>query len=373
MDKNRIDLADFEKDATFYGQLELIVTVKSFDLQAIRKRYIVSRKNRSGKAGSVERRTPSLGGIVILSISEGAIVEHSVLARLKEPRGIALNQTSLAIAAENEIFVITESGVVQNLQNDWFSYIHTVQFHPENPHRILISSSGLDLIFEYDLLTDECTYEWLAWEHGFNTAIDPSTKEQILLTRNKSEAERLSASGNNVLLIDNPAGQALPTAKRAAFINSCSYKNNETLLATFFHEGKVYAIDKASGTSSVVMDGLKNPHGGQQYRQGFLATSTAEGEVVIQSKEQEVRVHWPTLPGKESALGELEWVQNTHPVHNFLVAIDSNRTSFIIFDPHQRKYDQIPYPSDWAIQDFVHGNLTMQQEKLVASLTSPNE
>ena len=40
----KIDLSQFQKDHTFYGELNFLLTVKSFDLQAIRKRYLASKK-----------------------------------------------------------------------------------------------------------------------------------------------------------------------------------------------------------------------------------------------------------------------------------------------------------------------------------------
>ena len=53
----KIDLSQFQKDHTFYGELNFLLTVKSFDLQAIRKRYLASKKN--NRSGSVERRKSS--------------------------------------------------------------------------------------------------------------------------------------------------------------------------------------------------------------------------------------------------------------------------------------------------------------------------
>ena len=61
----KIDLSQFKKDHTFYGELNFLLTVKSFDLQAIRKRYLASKKN--NRSGSVERRKVALGGLVSVS------------------------------------------------------------------------------------------------------------------------------------------------------------------------------------------------------------------------------------------------------------------------------------------------------------------
>ena len=53
--------------------------------------------------------------------------------------------------------------------------------------------------------------------------------------------------------------RVLPTAKRAAFINSVSYHQSKegVLLATLFHQGSIAHINQKTGEIAVVMDGLK--------------------------------------------------------------------------------------------------------------------
>ena len=45
----KIDISQFRRDSSFYGELNLLLTVKNFDLQAIRKRYLASKKKQSRK------------------------------------------------------------------------------------------------------------------------------------------------------------------------------------------------------------------------------------------------------------------------------------------------------------------------------------
>lgn len=49
MQIEKIDISSFSKSSTFYGEINALVTIKSFDLQAIRKRYIESRTNKGEK------------------------------------------------------------------------------------------------------------------------------------------------------------------------------------------------------------------------------------------------------------------------------------------------------------------------------------
>ena len=95
-------------------------------MQAIRKRYLASKKN--NRAGSVERRKVALGGLVSVSLKNGQSSEERVLSTLKEPRGIDFHKGQLAISSENKAYVLTDT--IHTIQNDWFSYIHTVEFSP---------------------------------------------------------------------------------------------------------------------------------------------------------------------------------------------------------------------------------------------------
>jgi len=370
MIETQIDLSSFSKDSGFYGEINLILTVKSFDLQAIRKRYISSRNNKSGKTGSVERRAPSKGGVISLSLKNGATNNEHKLCEVFEPRGIDFHEKRFAFAAENIIYILSEFGEQEKLSNPWFSYIHTVQFHPIDLNRIIISSSGFDLIQEYDYSTKKVMFEWLAWENGFNKALDPDTNQDIILTRDTSTAAELRARKIPYYLVTNPESDHLPTAKRAAFINSVTYNpdNPEFILATFFHEGKVYQINTSDNSSEVLLNNLKNPHGGHILNDNVIATSTASGEIFVSDRNELKKISFKNLPGKPEGLEDLEWIQNTLSIHNYLIAIDSNRTSFIIIDLINKKYDQIPYDNNWAVQDMVSGTLSNKQKLALSSI-----
>jgi len=353
-------IQSFRRDNSFYGRIDLILTVKSFDLQAIRARYIASKKNKSGRSGSVERRAVSLGGLVSCTLESGAMEVTQEFRGIPEPRGIAASKDLFAFSAEKEVYVLDKSGEVTQLSDPWFSYIHTIDIS-DDQKRVLISSSGFDLIQEWDWANDRLTREWLAWENGFNQAIHPETGAQIELSREPSE-------NNNTYVVSDPTKQVLPTAMRAAFINSVTYQSNDEVLATFFHEGKVYKINLNSGEAKPVIGDMKNPHGGRQFIDGYLATSTGTGVLHKVVGEEEEKYSLRELPNKPVELGEMEWVQNALVHEEYIIAIDSNRTSFVIIDPVAECYDMIPYNNDWAVQDGVVSNLTNEQLAKIADL-----
>jgi hypothetical protein len=121
-------------------------------------------------------------------------------------------------------------------------------------------------------------------------------------------------------------------------------------LATLFHEGAVYRIDMGSGDAEKLIDGMKSPHGGRNYKDGYMATSTATGEVFFSSSE---RLSFKGLPGKPEALAELEWLQNSAPFDDCIITIDANRNAFVLFDPEKKIYDMVSFDPDWAIQDIA--------------------
>lgn len=346
------DLSKYKKNSNFYSPKAFLVTVKSFDLQQIRERYLKSRQSKTGRVGSVERRQVAQGGLVYVEVEKGYISKHEILCFLTEPRGIDVTKDMIAVSTENVVHVIRK-GSIDRIDNPWFSYIHTVQFnHRHEADRILVSSSGYDCIFEYNLNTFTKTWEWFAWEHGFQKGFNPQTGKDILLTRNVKEASHLRKAGKDYLFIKDPEKQTLPTAQRAAFINSVLYdtRSKGKLIATFFHEGAVYSIDMNDGSCECIIDGMKSPHGGRNYRNQYMATSTATGELVF-SKEEKLSL--TNLPGKPSELAELEWLQNSAPFDDCIITIDANRNSFVLIDTETKQYDMVTFDPNWAIQDIA--------------------
>lgn len=350
-----IDLNSFERDSDFYNEIQLVVTIKSFDLQAIRSRYIKSKANVSGKAGSVERRAVSLGGVAKLNIAKGKIEETKVVGELSEPRGIDYKPGRFAVSLENQVYIF-KAGDNYKISNPWFSYIHTVDFHHEDENRILVTSSGFECLHEYDFSTSQLEWDWFAWDHGLNEANNPADNSSILLTRNLEEAKKLETEGKAYMLISDPKTDHLPTAKRAAFINTARYdsSNSESIFLTLFHEGSTRLMNKINGESKIIIDGMKSPHGSHRFAENsIIATNTAGGSVILLEGEERTSIDFQNLPSKDPVLGETEWLQNSIRFGSLIITIDSNRNSLVIFDVQQKKYDLLPYNNNWAVQDLM--------------------
>ncbi|SVD47810.1 uncharacterized protein METZ01_LOCUS400664, partial [marine metagenome] len=182
-------------------------------------------KNVSGRTGSIERRKVGDGGLVELTIENGKIKNSTILGKFKEPRGIALTGGVFAFSSENRVYVLN-NGTIDILDYEWFSYIHTLDFSPFDCTRLLVSSSGFDALFEFDLVTKKKSFEWFAWENGFDKGVDPETGKDIYLTRDPIVAKEYLKDNIPFIQIKDPLNEVLPTAKRAAFINSVVYDNS---------------------------------------------------------------------------------------------------------------------------------------------------
>lgn len=366
---DKIDITSFKKETSFYEDISLLLTIKSFDLKAIRERYIKSKNSTGTRTGSVERREVTIGGIVKLKMGNGNVIEEEILVKLPEPRGIDAFDNLIGLSSENKVYIIDKNSV-KYIEDPWFSYIHTVNFHRKNPEKIIVSSSGFDAIFEYDYIKQNKTFEWFAWENGFNQGLDPVTGQKFYLTRREDIAKNLESEGKEVLYINNPKEQVLPTAKRAAFINSVLYDEgvDGKIIATFFHKGAVYSIDRETGVADKLIDGLRNPHGGRRFGEKIMATSTSDGRVVTGSLTNQTQLFFNKLPGKPEYLSELEWLQNSIFLNNNIITIDSNRNAFIIVNMENKLYDVVPFNDNWAIQDLIESKPTAVQIELIKKI-----
>jgi nucleoside-diphosphate-sugar epimerase len=94
------------------------------------------------------------------------------------------------------------------LTHPWFSYIHTVDFNHDQT-KVVVSSSGFDLIQEWSLESETLTGEWLAWENGFNEALDPLSKPMPDAEIPFVDADDIADVVTKVLVDDSYNGQIL--------------------------------------------------------------------------------------------------------------------------------------------------------------------
>ena len=112
-----VDISDYKEDDNFYPEIKLLVTIKSFDLQAIRERYLKNKNKKSNRTGSVNRREVARGGIAEITIKEGKIVHSEVLNEFPEPRGVDSYSNVTAFSTENKVHLLQEEAL-QTISNE---------------------------------------------------------------------------------------------------------------------------------------------------------------------------------------------------------------------------------------------------------------
>lgn len=349
-----IDVSRFAAGAQSYaGPLHMVV--KSLD-QVERRARLVEAKQR-GRIGRIEERPVATGlWARVAQVGEGCIDRSTAkVTEFREPRGLAqIGPGRFLLADVSSVLLVDAAARVERrYTHPFFAFLHSISFDPDHS-RFLVVSSGYDCLVEMDL-EGRVSWEWFAWEHGFNPSLDG-----VYLCRSEALADRYRADGKEALVVD-PAklGElGLMTSQRSNHPNSACYHaaDRDRVLATLGHSGEVIEIDRKSGHARTVVSGLEAmPHGIQSYGEGWVVTNTLRGEFWVVGKNFEVRKKIVTcgLPGKPKEMLAHEWLQAACPVRDgYFLAADANR-GLIAIDLGAGEYRIHPVDETWCVHHIV--------------------
>ncbi|MBI2875801.1 MAG: hypothetical protein HYY20_02845 [Candidatus Tectomicrobia bacterium] len=201
------------------------------------------------------------GGIVVLVDWKN----QKILGGKKFPAPMAVlldgDRLMLGLWQKQAIAVLEGGKQVKTISHRWFNHVHTIDPTPWGTY--LITSSGCDLIAELTL-EGEITWTWWAFEHGYDKL--PTGEPRIF---NKEEDYR---------------SVELATDNRSTHVNSALLIDDNTLLATLFHQGQLVKIRRDTGDVEVLFEGLDHPHCIRRRRAGFLLSDTRHGRIVLFDK-----------------------------------------------------------------------------------------
>lgn len=361
---DRQRLSDYRYDETL-ARFELVMTVKHQKQRALNRIM----RGRLDDPGHLRR----LGGRSIRRYRDGLLVRHSPQCGrtqhmpMQEPFGMSRHGLRLAVAAGNQVRVYdAERGVVDVYVNPWFGQLHSVHFSADG-RRLLVASTGFDSVLEFDPARCELTWAWNAWGHGYSTTPDGVP---IRFDPNGRDP----ATGSGCILVGDPQrwhGFGLPTGLTATHLNNASYRSDNAILVTLFHQGRGIAIDRESGAVKPILSGLLNPHGFESGNNGeCVITDTRRGQVLFFDADMHARgvlvVDACDPPRTRQGLGE--WLQNVlHLRDGIYAAIDIHRSSLWLIDPLGRRYRRIALNQDWAVQNVMalaRGGVSRKRQRL---------
>ena len=187
-----------------------------------------------------------------------------------------------------------------------FNDLHTLA-----PSRrgILAAVAGTDAIIEMDQ-DGRVVWIWMATEHGYNRQPDGRL-------RRVRGAVDWSRAANT-------------TREQCTHVNSALEMDENTVLATLFTQGHLIAIDRTSGRSQVLVEGLERPH--------RIAKAVAcTGWTVCDSGASRVALLEEDFHISGEIVSDFNWVQDALRLGDRALILDANNCRVVEWDVVDRR------------------------------------
>ncbi len=256
-----------------------------------------------------------LGGEIVL-IDPFDLTKIVKRVNVRTPMGLHYDEKRevLLAGSDHHISCVAGDGIIETINNKLFNCIHWLS--PTYDGNILVVSTGIDAILKIDLnKPSEIISSWFATENGYDK--DPSGRVRVI-------------DGSTI-----HQGIEYCTPQHTTHINSAVEFEPDKLLATLFHQGQLVKIDLGSGKTSVVSNGLKQPHGVKRASFGFMLADT-NGARFLKVDSQ------LNLIGEVK--GNFNWIQDVVELEggDFVVA-DINNGRLVLISPCGETKDQVVY------------------------------
>jgi hypothetical protein len=376
-----VDIRSEFKEVQGLGSNEIAVFVAKADMDATMRfnRYIsLIQAERSGNPYAIpERGVMAKGFVRVAAINEIDHTDKSLWKREElEPRAFNKKNNRAVIGTANALKIINSftGELLRTITNPKFANIHTIEFSPINDHHALVTSTGTDRIFEIDLDSGNIIWEWNPWANGYaknKLGLMIASPGQALLLGNhvkiidENTADKMMISGERVpsneiwaTSVDVSAPRQLAGLKnwqKPCTPNWAVYSDDgQKIIASLFWPGQVVEIDKKTGKTRVLIDGLQMPHG-SAFPDGYLISDTGHGRVLVTNKDVKVEKlydfsHFPERSGLRERK-EAEWLQNTYPLtRSLFITVDQRRNTLYIWNPKLKIYSAYPFNTELVLQ-----------------------
>lgn len=200
-----------------------------------------------------------------------------------------------------------------------FNDLHTLR---ETQDGILVASSGTDSIFEISKDGKEILWSWWGCEHGY--------------VKDSYGSERQAEKN-----VDH-RGFLYNTWQRTTHVNSALPFDESSVLATFFHQGIMCRIDRATGRVTPIVSDLRRPHALRWSADKRITFADTVRGIAYRGTISE------NLFNKENSISiETNWLQDCQYVNGIWVLVDAEHARVYFADLEQNilAYDQ--FDEDW--------------------------
>ncbi len=351
------ELSSFQYDNQLGRDLRIIATVKNTFQVDKNNRQVAQLSRKNPEVFGRDKARPLYYGLVAAFSLEHerftwdlADTEWSFSSL--EPYCIDIFNNMLALCGGNYVTIIDlDSGKKRALNHPWLRQAHSVQFTKDGS-RILVSSSGFDVVYEFEVATGKTCWEWYAWDNG----LDQSRLGDYYV-RTRERYEELTAQGHKVVLVDDPSQYAvgIPTRYCPVHINGAYYDHDENVLMTLFQQGAAIRVNKTTGEMTNIVSGLINPHKFHPRRSGgHYVADTRRGMLLLLDDGFEVarQISLKEAPNEVRSTLLSEFLQSVSELEDGLFAcIDIHRSTLWLIDVNTQRYRDVKFPREWSIHD----------------------
>ncbi len=372
VESNVEELATFQQDSRLGRNLRIIATVKNCFQVDKNSRQEAQRAREHPEIHGREKVRPFYYGLVAAySLEHDRFTWNLADAEwgfsALEPYCVDIHGNLIALCGGNYVEIVDmDSGAMRSFAHPWLRQAHSVQFSGDG-RRLLVSSSGFDAIFEFDVSTGQTCWEWFAWDNGFDQS---RLGDYYVRTRERGEA--LAAQGHKVVVVDDPTQYELgiPTRFCPVHINGAFYDRAENVLMTMFQQGAAIHVDKATGKATDIASGLVNPHKFHPRRGGgYYVADTRRGELQLLADDFQVerRISLRTAPGTVRSASLTEFLQSVSELDEGLFAcVDIHRCTLWLIDVNARRYRGVSFPREWSVHDVALNHCPSSMADLVS-------
>lgn len=266
---------------------------------------------------------PYAGGTVVLFDWERNQVLWQIL--VDGASGFCFHQGLLYINQMrlNEIVVVNGQGQeLRRLSHPLFNNLHSLV---ETQRGLLVTSTGIDSILEIDA-DGHCLSTWFASDHGYDT-----TRWGHKRMVDRTEDHRF---------------RYYPTASHTTHVNAARPADDTEcqLFATLFHQGTGILIDRATGSTTTLVQGLCHPHDIRRTGQGeWMIADTGNHRVAFFDQA------WQCT---HEIRGGFNWVQCAIPLCDGGVLVaDTNHHRLVrcLSSRAPQEQETRRFPPDWRI------------------------